>query len=236
MRIDMVRPILGIVFENKDRRLFPDRTMGYVFDQPAKGQVVVGNLGDRAISSFMQTAGMIVRKIDRAKTRDGPGLNKRVEVMFKYGFPEDILYGKVPARVFRAIVLRLFEDGKGRVTVVHEFSIVAEGYSGAITIVQDKSFSRIGYGRAAIKIIIPAAAAIVVRPVLFYKVGSIPCHGPVVAIGADFRIHIKIIQEDKITGQGMFVGRDLIPEKTKAAVAVAFGHVAQHVCIGTIFL
>src|ERR1035438_6052616 len=48
MRVYVVGAILGVIFQNKDRGVFPIGTVRNSFDHAAEGQVIVGNGGCRA--------------------------------------------------------------------------------------------------------------------------------------------------------------------------------------------
>src|SRR6185437_14245020 len=137
-------------------------------------------------------------QIDRAEMRDGPGLYQRVEIVFEYRFAVVILDVEVPARVIRAIAVALFEHGQGRVTVVHELAIVAERDTGAAAIVPDESVRRVGDWPVPVEIIFSSPAAVIRGPGFFGEIGGIACHRPVVPVGADLGIHIKIIEEYEI--------------------------------------
>ena len=89
--VDVVGSILGVIFEDEDGGFRPDGTMGDMLDQFAEGQVVVGYLGDRAISAFMETTGMVIGQIDGTEMRQCAGFYQRVEIGFEDRLPENIL-------------------------------------------------------------------------------------------------------------------------------------------------
>ena len=55
------------------------------------------------------------------------------------------------------------------------------------------------------------------------------------AIRADLPVYIKIIQQHKFPGESMLIGSDLLPKQYKTGVAIALGHIAQHLVIGPVF-
>ena len=56
------------------------------------------------------------------------------------------------------------------------------------------------------------------------------------AIGADVRVDIKVIEEHKLAGQLVMIGRDVFPEQEKRGIAVAFFHIAQYLIVGAVLL
>src|SRR5260221_7017396 len=126
--------------------------------------------------------------------RDFVYRNKRVEIMFKYFFPVYILDSKVPAGILFAIIFFILQNAVRRRPVVHKLSIVSKRNTSPLTIIPDKAFSWVGNGAAAVKVVISAASPVIRRPVFFNKVCCIAGHRPVVPIGANLGINVKIIK------------------------------------------
>src|SRR5258708_9901208 len=103
--VDVIGAVLGYVFENEDGRFRPERVMGNMFYQFPQGKIVVGNLRNRAIGSFLHAAGMVIREIDSTEMRYGSCLQQRIEIMFENGFPVYILYPKIPSGLFLPLVI-----------------------------------------------------------------------------------------------------------------------------------
>src|ERR1700730_14341485 len=150
--------------------------------------------------------------------------DKRVEIVFKYFFSVYILYGKVPAGVLFAIIFFVLQNTIRRWPVIHKLSIVSERNACPLTIIPDKAFSWVGNGTTAVKVVISAASPVVCRPVFFNKVCRISCHRPVVTVGANFGINIKIIQQNKFIGQCVAVGCNFLSKQAQAAIPVSLWH------------
>ena len=60
MGIDMVRAVLGVVFDDEDRRLGPQRPMADSLDEFAEGQVVAGHAGTGTVGSGCGAMGVIL--------------------------------------------------------------------------------------------------------------------------------------------------------------------------------
>src|SRR6266571_9292944 len=69
MAIDMIGPVLSVVFNDEDRCVSPIRAVRYSFDQPAHGVIILCDveLGRWVISS--QTVGVIVRQSHYRESR-----------------------------------------------------------------------------------------------------------------------------------------------------------------------
>ena len=78
--------------------------------------------------------------------------------------------------------------------------------------------------------------AVTHRPGLLDEIGGIGAHGPLVAIGADFTLDVKVVEQHKVARQPVVVGSDALVEQAKARVAIAFGQVAEDLIVGAIFL
>jgi len=60
--------------------------------------------------------------------------------------------------------------------------------------------------------------------------------GPLVAVGALDPGAVGVVQQDKLPGDPVLVGRELFAEDAEAGVTVAFGHVAENLVVGAVFL
>ena len=56
------------------------------------------------------------------------------------------------------------------------------------------------------------------------------------AIGRDFALHIEIIKQHEVIGQGVQVGRDIFRENAKLRVAVAFFDIAENLVVCPVLL
>src|SRR2546430_1385671 len=89
---------------------------------------------------------------------------------------------------------------------------------------------------AGIRIFAVLVVAVTHRPGLLDEIGGIGGHGPLVAIGADFALDVKVVKQHKVARQLVVVGSDALVEQAKARVAVAFGQVAEDLIVGAILL
>ena len=80
------------------------------------------------------------------------------------------------------------------------------------------------------------AVAVAERPLLLDKVGSKGPHAPLMAVGADLTLHIEVVEQDKLAGQGVVIGGDLLRKQTERRVAAALRHVAEDLVVGAILL
>ena len=56
------------------------------------------------------------------------------------------------------------------------------------------------------------------------------------AVGADFGVHVEIVQQDELAGELVQVGRDALGEEAQLRVAVALRQVAEDLVVGAVFL
>src|SRR3569833_1009066 len=104
-------------------------------------------------------------------------------------------------------------DGCG--IVISKLTIGTVAYACALAIIPDIAIARVSGFACAFGIIISPAAAIAGGPGLLDEIGSIGSHAPVVAIGANLGIYIKIIHQYKLPGNGMQVGCHMLAENTQ---------------------
>ena len=79
-------------------------------------------------------------------------------------------------------------------------------------------------------------APVAKRPGPLDEVGGISAHRPFVSVGADLAVDVEVVEQHELAGQGVVVGRDGLGEEAKVRVAVAFGHVAEDLVVGAVFL
>src|SRR4051812_39047082 len=96
--------------------------------------------------------------------------------------------------------------------IISKFTVSAIAYPGTFAIIPNVTITRITGTAGNLLIIIAVPAAVVCRPGLFNKIRGIGCGTPVVPIGAYFSINIEIIQQNKLTGDGMMVRRNAPPQ------------------------
>src|SRR5438046_1293979 len=59
---------------------------------------------------------------------------------------------------------------------------------------------------------------------------------PGVAVGGDHAVAIVIVQQHKLLGQRVMIGRNLSAKNAKAWLAVAFANVAENLIVRAVFL
>ena len=79
-------------------------------------------------------------------------------------------------------------------------------------------------------------AARVAAERLFLVIADRALRGPLVAVGRHHAVAVVVVQQDKLLGQGVVVGRDPPTVVAELRVAVALGKVAEDLVVGAIFL
>jgi hypothetical protein len=54
------------------------------------------------------------------------------------------------------------------------------------------------------------------------------------AVRAHFALHIKIVEQHKLTRQLVVIGSDPFREKAEGGIAVSLGHIAQHLIVSSV--
>ncbi len=113
---------------------------------------------------------------------------------------------------------------------VAELAEIADGFAVADGVVPNKT--RRGIDERI-------AAAVTARPAGEAALHVIRDHGgisPFMAIGAQDAAAVSVIQQHKIADELVFIRRHALAELNEVGIAVAFGHVAENLVVGTIFL
>src|SRR5262249_20333289 len=71
MGIHVIRPVLGVVLDDEDGRLLPERPLRDSFDQPAQCHVVTGDAGLRRECSWRRAAGVVLTQAHDDEPRPG---------------------------------------------------------------------------------------------------------------------------------------------------------------------
>ncbi len=122
---------------------------------------------------------------------------------------------------------------------MNEFAVTAIAHAGFFRAVPQIAAGRGGDGERSLRRIGVLAAVVVPvaeRPGFFHEIGRIGAHRPFMAVGADFGIHIEVVQEHKFARELMMVRRDAFGEETQTGSAVALWQVAQHLIVGPVLL
>ena len=81
-----------------------------------------------------------------------------------------------------------------------------------------------------------AVAPIAQGPDPLDEIRGICPHRPLVAVGADLTLDVKVVEEHELSGQSVVVRRDGLGEQADVGFAVAFFHVAEYLVVGAVFL
>ena len=90
VRIDVVRAVLGVVFQHENRRFVPDRAVREVIDKLTQRQVIVGHMGGGGGSAHSGTARVVVAEADTTEMGYGVGGDERIKVFFPDLHPTDV--------------------------------------------------------------------------------------------------------------------------------------------------
>ena len=218
--IHVVGAVLGIVFHYHHHRFLPDRAFGKVLDEAAQGQVVVGGVRQRAKLALARSEGVVVGQADDAEVRQLVGSYQAVEVLLPHPLAVHILHFHIEAGIrFAEMAL----DGRhAGFALVHELAVAAIAAAGAPAIIPQKAIFGFGYlTPVALEVVVAAPVAVVTGPAFLHEIGGVGGRAPVVAVGAYFSIHVKIIEQHKLAGEGVVIGRDLLGKQAEASIAVA---------------
>src|SRR5262249_27113641 len=157
------------------------------------------------------------------RDREVEGRIERVDLSFETGHGR--LVGSRPALELAGLP---FVALPGRRRVVHELAVASHRDAGAGAGVPDVALRRgvdvaVGVGNlpGAFQEVRPATAAVVHGPDLLHRVGRVGPGGVGVAVVADFRVDVKVVQKDELAGEGVRVGSDVLPVEAEVRIAVA---------------
>ena len=107
-----------------------------------------------------------------------------------------------------------------RIIGIDKLAVSTESYVGPVGLVPDVEliFCSEAYSTRA-------AAAITGRSVFFHIISSVRAQAPVMSVGTNFAIYIKIIQQHKVFGQSVVIGRNPFAKQQQACIAIALRHI-----------
>ena len=103
-------------------------------------------------------------------------------------------------------------------------------------VVPDETGGRVGQG---VDFVLAHAVGVAPGPAgerLLDVVGPEGRRRPLVAVGAEDRAAIGVVEEDELADELVLVGRHLLAEDAQGRVAVAFGDVAEDLVVGAVLL
>ncbi len=126
--------------------------------------------------------------------------------------------------------------GANVLLIVHLMAVVPYAQSGRHGVCPDITRRR-GIGRFAALVIVEIAALGVARwPELLRIIGCDARRGPVVAVGADVGVDVKIVEEDKLARQLVMIRSGVFVEQIQGRIAIALADLSQHLIVGAVFL
>ena len=121
---------------------------------------------------------------------------------------------------------------RGRDPGLDELAVVAEGLAVRQGVVPEEAAR--GVGQRVVAVV--GVAADEAAEVAFEVVGGVGLGRPGVAVGRKHARTIEVVEQDKLLRQGMLVRCDRARKQHQRRVAVALGHVAENLVIGSVFL
>src|ERR1041385_4426800 len=108
-----------------------------------------------------------------------------------------------------------FQNLNIRFIIICKFAISAITYTGTFAVIPNVAISWVACTAGTFRIVITAATAIAGRPGFFNKVSCISGHTPVMPVSTNLGVNIKIIQKNKLIGDGMVVWRNVFAKNAK---------------------
>src|SRR2546426_610311 len=238
----MVRPVLSVVLNDEDGGLRPEFRLADGLDESTEREVVVSDKRCGRMFAERGTVGVVVRKADDLQSRHLPFGFKALQLSDET--IRAFLVGKIevePAIPFVEMTLERADARFARIircsAIVDEFAVTPITHTGRPRPVPQIPLSRTRHEEiafAGIRIFAVLVVAVAHGPGLLDEIGGIGAHGPLVAVGADFTLDVKVVEQHKVARQLVVVGGDALVEQAKARVAVAFGQVAEDLVVGAV--
>ena len=247
--VDVVRAVLGVVLDDENGRLLPELAFAQRLDNHAQGQVVVGHHRGRGRRTDPGAGGVVVAESQDRQLREVAFLFEPLDFL-------DEMLGPFDVGIFQVVAAELgvkmaFEGLHGRLAVVvgavlvlfavgNPLAVGAIGHAGLGGAVPDVVAARPGdvihrplggIGEAFAR-----RTAIAHRPGLFNEVGGIGAHRPFVTVGRHLALDVQVVEQHKLFHELVVVRRDRLGEEAEFLFAIALGHVAEHLIVGSVFL
>src|SRR5262249_14187492 len=145
-----------------------------------------------------------------------PGREGRTEMVFERGLICVVLLLRRPVRIATRFAAARFVFARA-----DKLAVTAIVHPRTLAIVPDVTARRARNLFLPFIIVGAPAAGIAGWPYLFYVIGGIGRHRPIVTIGGDFRIHVKIVEQNKFTRKGVMIGRYIFAKNAKRRIPVA---------------
>lgn len=253
--VDVVNPVLGVVFDDEDGHFLPEAGLGEGFDDTAEGEVIVGDHAIGRGGAGGGAVGMVRGELEDGEIGEGAVFFESGKVFQEEVRADDIGDGSAVARIVRGDEGGHVGDGGfgleggGEVfpglPAAEVFLAKGSGFgqaAGVFAVDLDGLAvfeSEIPDGAAAgdadrIGAIEGVTAALVAGP---HGVGDFIGLGePLVAIGTVAAGGVKVIEENELAGEGMVVGCDSFAEHGEGGITVAFFEIAEDLIVGSVFL
>ena len=154
--------------------------------------------------------------------------------MFPLAKPYGITNWQIPRCVAGAEMT--FQNRDIRFFITHEFCICPVGHTVTFTIIPQESIFIVGNFYWTFTRIFSSSSSIAGWPVFFEVIGCVGSHGPVMTIGTNFSVDIKIIEQYKFAGESMLVRCDIFTKKNQITIAISFRYISQHLVIRAVLL
>ena len=261
MRVHVIGAVLRVVLQNEDRRILPVPAGGDRFDDPAQRQVVLRDHGARRRIACARVGRMVPSQAQDREARQIAVLFKLPKLLQPDVHAAAIGGHQVEGRVIG--IDRAFEPGHrghegarhglvasglGRLLRwrllagrAHELAVAPHGNAGAAAGVPDVSQRgrvevavRVAHLSASLGEVGTAAVGIVHRPDPFDGVGRVGARRVGVAVVADLRVHVEVVEQHELAGERVRIGRHVLAEEAERRIAVSLGDVPEDLVVGAV--
>ncbi len=243
MCVHVIRAVLRVVLDDEDGSLWPEFRMADGIYNATEREIVLANVSNGRGPTRRRAVRVIVGQADDLQARHFAFALEAFHFRDEAVGADQVRVRHVEAVI--PLVHVTFQAGRatgggeiGR-RLRHEFAIAAIRDASGLGAIPNVAAGGRGDGKKSFGgegKFFHLVVAVGKRPHLFHEVGGVRSHAPFVAVGADFGICVKIIQQHKVTGQPVLVRRDALRENAEARIAVAQWQVAKDLIVGAIFL
>ena len=210
-------------------------------DEPADGEIVVGDHRLRRHVAGARAAGVVAREAHDLELRQRARALVRVELALPLGEAVDVADVHVERREARSVLRaqrvvgdrdrrRFAGPGRDELAVVAQRDAVRDGVVPQIAGVRHGGFG------AVLEVVQRAAVGVVGRPHLLEVVVGERGGRPVVAVGADVRVLEEAVEHAEALRERVLVGRDVRAEQHELRIAVGARDVAEHLIVRAVLL
>ena len=236
MRVHVIGTVLRVVLDREQRHGAPCRGPRQPRHHAAQGEIVVGHHRARREPAGAAALGVIARQVQNHEVGEFALPVPAVYGVREQSCPRRIRDGEVPAGVVRG----------GDAFQPADLGIVVVGgiRFGELPEVDDpqpfaaRRVPEVGIARAlhvlAVLEIGRAAVAIDRGPRLLVVIAREGARRPLMAVGADLPVHVKVVAQHPAPGEGVRVGSDAVVEDRERGVAVPRRDIPEHLVVGAV--